>query len=126
LSGLTGHPAADLELGGACAAVAEALTGGPPTGWGLHEPATQPWSTRELTRLARSRAPAPSSLTLVAGPPMFGADALRERGLEHARAAPAPTSFLGPAAHRKCWCRLGGTSAYETLAAVLNHFRPPG
>jgi hypothetical protein len=64
------HPAAaDLELGGACAAVAEILTGGPPAGWGLHEPVTQPWSTRELTRLARSRAPAPSSLTLVAGPP---------------------------------------------------------
>ncbi len=54
----TVHQAAEgLELGASTAATWRALTGSDPLGWGLAEPASQLWSQRELTSLARSRAP---------------------------------------------------------------------
>ena len=50
-----------LEIGGTVVDCASALLGTNPTGWGVAEPATQPWSQRELTDSAaigrRSRAP---------------------------------------------------------------------
>ncbi|MEU9099790.1 DUF6177 family protein [Streptomyces sp. NPDC048361] len=53
----TVHPAtADLVLGGALEATWQHLTGAPPTGWGTAEPVNLPWSKRELTELARTRA----------------------------------------------------------------------
>ncbi|MFE3182743.1 DUF6177 family protein [Streptomyces violascens] len=57
LSLRTVHPAtADLVLGGALEAAWQHLTGAPPTGWGTAEPVNLPWSKRELTELARTRA----------------------------------------------------------------------
>ncbi|GGU44250.1 DUF6177 family protein [Streptomyces violascens] len=57
LSLRTVHPAtADLVLGGALEATWQHLTGAPPTGWGTAEPVNLPWSKRELTELARTRA----------------------------------------------------------------------
>jgi hypothetical protein len=58
---------AELQLGASASAVARALTGEEPLGWGTAEPATQPWSAREVTELCRDRAPDPTALVVVAG-----------------------------------------------------------
>ncbi|MFF4053762.1 DUF6177 family protein [Streptomyces chartreusis] len=65
----TRHPAdADLVLGGALEAVLRHLTGASPAGWSTAEPVNLPWSTRQLTDLARARAPRPSWLIAVGHP----------------------------------------------------------
>jgi hypothetical protein len=56
-----------LQVGASAAAAALALTAAPPLGWGTAEPATQPWSTEQLTELCRERAPEPTALVVVAG-----------------------------------------------------------
>ncbi|MFD3511686.1 DUF6177 family protein [Streptomyces sp. NPDC058657] len=57
----TVHPADErLVLGGPLEAVFHALTGRAPAGWGTAEPANTPWSLRQLTDLARERAPEPT------------------------------------------------------------------
>lgn len=62
------HAADDrLVLGGALEALWRELTGAPPAGWGTAEPANTPWSPRQLTDLARDRAPAPTWLVVVGG-----------------------------------------------------------
>ncbi|MEV3856990.1 DUF6177 family protein [Streptomyces sp. NPDC050095] len=58
-------PTADLQLGGAVETAFLHLTGAPPAGWSTAEPINLPWSTRQLTELARSRAPQPTLLTAV-------------------------------------------------------------
>lgn len=64
------HPAArDLELGKLAEACCEVLAGGPPTGWGVAEPASQQWSRRQITRLCRERVPAPTWLVVVGATP---------------------------------------------------------
>jgi hypothetical protein len=65
----TRHPAdADLVLGRALEAAFHHLTDGPPAGWSTAEPVNLPWSTRQLTDLARSRAPQPTLLTAIGHP----------------------------------------------------------
>lgn len=60
------HPAAEsLRLGGSTEAAVQQLTGGQPAGWGIAEPATQPWSAREVTAHCRNRAPAATTLVVV-------------------------------------------------------------
>ncbi|MFJ2958552.1 DUF6177 family protein [Streptomyces sp. NPDC087270] len=61
-------PEEDLLLGGAVEAAWQALTGAPPTGWGTAEPVNLPWSRRQLTDLARGRAPRPTFLAVVGRP----------------------------------------------------------
>jgi hypothetical protein len=61
-------PEPGLLLGGAVEAVWQALSGGPPGGWGTAEPVGNPWSREELTALARGRAPQPSFLVVVGTP----------------------------------------------------------
>jgi hypothetical protein len=62
------HPAtATARLGGALEVLCEALSGGPPRGWGTAEPATEPWDRGHLTGFARRRAPAPTLLVVVGG-----------------------------------------------------------
>jgi hypothetical protein len=62
------HAARDgTELGAAAAAAVRALAGVEPDGWGIGEPATQPWSPRALTAYCRERAPAPTALVVVGG-----------------------------------------------------------
>lgn len=57
LSIRTIHPADErLVLGGALEQVFRTLTGGPPAGWSSAEPVNVPWSPRQLTDLARTRA----------------------------------------------------------------------
>ncbi|WP_338672642.1 DUF6177 family protein [Streptomyces sp. SCSIO 30461] len=69
LSLRTRHPAdADLTLGGAIETCWQTLTGQPPAGWGAAEPINLPWSPRQLTELARDRAPRPTWLTTVGHP----------------------------------------------------------
>ncbi|MGW7008642.1 DUF6177 family protein [Streptomyces sp. NPDC054933] len=69
LSFRTCHPAEDqLVLGGALETVWQALTGGPPSGWGTAEPAGSRWSRQEITDLARDRAPDGTWLVIVGGP----------------------------------------------------------
>lgn len=60
------HPAtADVELGGLTAGLVGRLTGAPPAGWGVAEPASQEWDQAELTRHLRARMPGPASVVLV-------------------------------------------------------------
>lgn len=67
LSFHTRHPATErLVLGGAVEAAWRLLTGAPPVGWGTAEPAGLPWSRRQLTDLARERAPR-STWTVIVG-----------------------------------------------------------
>ncbi|WP_369369000.1 DUF6177 family protein [Streptomyces sp. CG4] len=71
LSIRTTHPADDnLLLGGALEATWQALTGAPPAGWSTAEPVNLPWSPRQLTELARTRAEksAPTWLVAVGAP----------------------------------------------------------
>ncbi|MEU9851133.1 DUF6177 family protein [Streptomyces sp. NPDC047985] len=57
LSIRTIHPADErLVLGGALEQAWRTLTGTPPAGWATAEPVNVPWSTRQLTDLARTRA----------------------------------------------------------------------
>ncbi|MEV5988082.1 DUF6177 family protein [Streptomyces sp. NPDC052051] len=58
-------PDADLVLGQALETAWRSLTGEPPLGWGTAEPANLPWSSRQLTDLARRRAPAPTQAVVV-------------------------------------------------------------
>ncbi|MFJ4555929.1 DUF6177 family protein [Streptomyces massasporeus] len=57
-----------LVLGQALENVFRHLTGAPPAGWSTAEPVNLPWSTRELTDLARARAPRPTWLVAVGSP----------------------------------------------------------
>ncbi|MFJ9677923.1 DUF6177 family protein [Streptomyces sp. NPDC101194] len=57
LSVRTIHPADErLVLGGALEQAWRTLTGAPPAGWATAEPVNVPWSPRQLTDLARTRA----------------------------------------------------------------------
>jgi hypothetical protein len=58
----------DLVLGRALEAAWQHLTGVPPAGWGTAEPVNLPWSARQLTDLARNRAPAPTHLIAIGTP----------------------------------------------------------
>lgn len=71
------RPAADLVLGGALEAAWQALTGGPPAGWGTSEPAGLTWSRRQLTDLAYERAPRPTWTVAVGSPDRPAAATLR-------------------------------------------------
>ncbi|MFF4977821.1 DUF6177 family protein [Streptomyces sp. NPDC001083] len=63
------HPAdEDLTLGRALETAWHTLTGAPPAGWSTAEPVNLPWSTRQLTDLARARAPQPTWLIAVGHP----------------------------------------------------------
>ncbi|MFP1628984.1 DUF6177 family protein [Streptomyces sp. 5K101] len=67
----TTHPATDdLLLGDALETAWRTLTGAPPAGWATAEPVTLPWSPRQLTELARTRAQnaAPTWLVAVGTP----------------------------------------------------------
>ncbi|GAA2657759.1 DUF6177 family protein [Streptomyces vastus] len=69
LSLRTRHPAdQDLTLGRALETAWQHLTGTPPVGWSTAEPVNLPWNTRQLTDLARSRAPQPTWLITVGHP----------------------------------------------------------
>ncbi|QFR00072.1 hypothetical protein F9278_32355 [Streptomyces phaeolivaceus] len=57
-----------LVLGGALEAAWRRLTGEPPVGWSTAEPVNLPWNARQLTELARSRAPRPTWLVAVGHP----------------------------------------------------------
>lgn len=61
----------NLRLGTSTETAMRALSGGPPTGWGIAEPATQPWSPREITAHCRDRAPRSTKL-IVVGPGVVG------------------------------------------------------
>ncbi|MHB9854785.1 DUF6177 family protein [Streptomyces sp. Tue6028] len=65
----TRHPADEgLILGGALETAWHTLTGTPPAGWSTAEPVNLPWSTRQLTDLARARAPQSTWLIAVGHP----------------------------------------------------------
>ncbi|WP_409490069.1 DUF6177 family protein [Amycolatopsis sp. cmx-11-12] len=64
----TGEP---LRLGEIIEAAVAVLTGGAPTGWGVAEPATEPWSAADLTAFCRDRSPEASGLVVV-GPGLTG------------------------------------------------------
>lgn len=57
-----------LVLGRALETAWKALTGASPAGWGTAEPVSLPWSPRQLTDLARDRAPEPTHMVAVGHP----------------------------------------------------------
>ncbi|MFF6997324.1 DUF6177 family protein [Streptomyces sp. NPDC008313] len=61
-------PAPDLCLGRGLAAAWQHLTDSAPSGWGTAEPINLPWSPRQLTGLARHRAPSPTHFLAVGHP----------------------------------------------------------
>ncbi|MEK2474098.1 DUF6177 family protein [Streptomyces noursei] len=74
----TVHPAGeDLVLGGALESIWRELTGEPPAGWGTAEPANLPWSPRQITDLARERAPEPTWVVVVGSPDRPGLATMR-------------------------------------------------
>ncbi|MFF4606109.1 DUF6177 family protein [Streptomyces sp. NPDC001339] len=74
----TVHPADDrLVLGGALESIWRELTGEPPAGWGTAEPANLPWSPRQITDLARERAPEPTWFVVVGNPDQPGLATVR-------------------------------------------------
>ncbi|AEM82422.1 DUF6177 family protein [Streptomyces violaceusniger] len=65
----THHPADEqLILGRALETTWHHLTGTPPAGWSTAEPVNLPWSPRQLTDLARRRAPQPTWLIAIGHP----------------------------------------------------------
>ncbi|MFJ7334552.1 DUF6177 family protein [Streptomyces sp. NPDC101116] len=65
----TRHPADEnLVLGRALETAFRHLTGAPPAGWSTAEPINLPWSSRQLTDLARARAPRPTWLVAIGDP----------------------------------------------------------
>ncbi|MDF9814785.1 DUF6177 family protein [Streptomyces sp. SPB162] len=62
------RPHERLVLGRSLETAWRTLTGGPPAGWGTAEPINLPWSKRQLTDLARDRAPQPTQLFVVGDP----------------------------------------------------------
>ncbi|MQA81744.1 MAG: hypothetical protein GEV10_25270 [Streptosporangiales bacterium] len=54
-------------LGGACAMLAEALSGARPAGWGTAEPVSQSWRESDITAFARRRAPKPTWFVIGGG-----------------------------------------------------------
>ncbi|MFD0167771.1 DUF6177 family protein [Streptomyces decoyicus] len=74
----TVHPADDrLVLGGALESIWRELTGAPPAGWGTAEPTNLRWSPRQLTDLARERAPEPTWAVVVGTPERPGLATVR-------------------------------------------------
>lgn len=68
----TSHPTTGpLLFGESAEAAMRALTGAEPLGWGVAEPATEPWSIRDITEHCRRRAPQPTKLVIV-GPGVAG------------------------------------------------------
>ncbi|WP_274916640.1 DUF6177 family protein [Streptomyces sp. WZ-12] len=72
------HPADEsLVLGGALESIWRELTGEPPAGWGTAEPANLPFSPRQITDLARERAPEPTWIVVVGTPDRPGLATVR-------------------------------------------------
>jgi hypothetical protein len=95
------HPADALtDVGGLAEAAAVVLVDGPPTGWGVAEPASQPWTRRDATRFCRDRAPRSSTLVVVAGLRAVGLLTVRLTGagvLERLRLAAGGEAAPDPA-----------------------------
>ncbi|URM91582.1 DUF6177 family protein [Streptomyces sp. MRC013] len=77
------HPADErLVLGRGLEAVWRELTGTPPAGWGTAEPANLPWSPRQMTQVARERAPLSTWFVVVGGRDRPGVATVRVRRTE--------------------------------------------
>ncbi|MFE9573990.1 DUF6177 family protein [Streptomyces sp. NPDC006692] len=84
----------NLVLGRALETAWQTLTGAAPVGWGTAEPVNLPWSARQLTDLARDRAPEPTQLLAVGDPARPALAGLRVTRVERGVAADA-TLTLG-------------------------------
>jgi hypothetical protein len=110
------------ELGAGADAAVRALTGAPPTGWGVTEPVTEPWSPAEITALCRARAPEPTSLVVLGGGPgrravgRLRAARVREGVLEEVRLAGPTVAAVGEAAVEELVAELAGTVRSAVLA----------
>ncbi|WP_030668309.1 DUF6177 family protein [Streptomyces sp. NRRL B-1347] len=123
-------PDPDLVLGRGLEAAWRHLTGDAPAGWGTAEPINLPWSPRQLTALARDRAPHPSHLLVVGHPDRPALATLRvERtrtgvaqevtlALGLAAGAPAPLDAIEPLAEV-----LVGRHGLRTMLVTLHPAR---
>ncbi|MFF4189182.1 DUF6177 family protein [Streptomyces sp. NPDC001691] len=107
------NPDENLVLGHALEAAWQALTGAAPAGWGTAEPINLPWSARQLTDLARDRAPEPTQLLAVGDPARPALAGLRVTRVERGVAADA-TLTLGYGADEA-----PPLDAVQALAATL-------
>ncbi|MEU6391749.1 DUF6177 family protein [Streptomyces sp. NPDC046939] len=103
----------DLLLGGALETAWRHLTGEPPCGWGTAEPVNLPWSPRQMTDLARDRAPDPTH-TIVTGTPGHPAIATHRTTRTTAGVAEDVTLTVGYTAGRSV-----PLDTIEALAAEL-------
>ncbi|MPZ64194.1 MAG: hypothetical protein GEU83_01255 [Pseudonocardiaceae bacterium] len=121
------HQASEgLQLGASTAAAWRALTGSDPMGWGVAEPVSQPWLPRELTSMARRRAPEPTSMVVVGGEPdrlavgMLTVDRVSTGVLERLRCTGPAAVAVDQQAIEALVDELGG-SARSMLLAVHQH-----
>ncbi|MEV3854924.1 DUF6177 family protein [Streptomyces sp. NPDC050095] len=106
-------PDANLVLGRSLEAAWHHLTGTTPTAWGTAEPVNLPWSTRQLTDLARDRAPEPTH-TIALGTPDHPAIATHRTTRTASGVAEDVTLTLGYRADKPV-----PLDATESLAAEL-------
>jgi uncharacterized protein DUF6177 len=120
------RPDTTLELGATTEAAVRALTGREPTGWGVAEPVTQPWSRRELTAHCRHRAPAPSSLVVVAHDVLGVVNVKRVRGgvLEEVHLSGPTLTSLGEAAFETLAADVAGVA--RSMVVAVHHGRSGG
>ncbi|MCW2525651.1 MAG: hypothetical protein JWM76_511 [Pseudonocardiales bacterium] len=120
--------AVQTRLGGALEQLAGELTGVAPTGWGVHEPISQPWDCASLTTLARRRMPDETRFNVVGAGVIATLQADRtDRGVEENFLAlvdvgtldrPA-TDFVAPAR-----AALTALANSHTLGFAMVHLRP--
>lgn len=119
-----------LELGATTETAVRVLTGRDPTGWGVAEPLTQPWSRRELTTHCRNRAPAPSSLIVIGGDGdgtvlgVVGVKRVRTGVLEEVRLSGPMLTSVGEAAFETLADEVAGTA--RSMVVGLHHGRSRG
>lgn len=118
------HPAGDhVELGLGTESAMRALIGGPPAGWGVAEPAGQPWSRRAVTAHCRSRSPMSTALVVVGGRSRLTTTGVlrverTDTGvLERIRLAGPASADVGPEAVEALAAEVAGT-ARSMLVAV--------
>lgn len=145
LSLRTIHPAGEhLQLGGALERAWQTLTGESPAGWSTAEPVNVPWSPRQLTDLARTRARtgAPTWLVAVGSPDSpaiatmhvvhthFGVEEHITLATGHTPDRPAPLDLLPQLAEELATGHNLATMITELRAARADltapaHYEPP-
>jgi hypothetical protein len=110
------HPADDhLVLGRALETAWQTLAGAEPAGWGTAEPVNLPWSPRQLTDLARDRAPEPTHVVAVGHSDRTAIATMR---VTRTKTGVEEDIKLGPAAKPALHYPLGDATTAEAWTAL--------